>query len=98
MFDTLGRHSTFLYRMIFAILWCFSGVLDIICKKSSGELNAIMRTTVAFTQMNGGAAPNVMPPEATMVSNIRLNPEDAVDSALEYIRKTLTIKTLSSTE
>ena len=89
MFDTLGRHSTFLYRMIFANLWCFSGVLDMICRKSGGELNAIMRTTVAFTQMNGSAAPNVIPPEATMVSNIRLNPADTIDSALEYLKKTI---------
>lgn len=88
MFDTLGRHSTFVYRMIFANLWCFSGVLDMICKKSGGELNALMRTTVAFTSMNGSKAPNVIPPEATMVSNIRINPEDTVDSVLEYLRKT----------
>ena len=89
MFDTLGRHSTFLYRMIFANLWCFSGVLDMICKSSGGELNAIMRTTVAFTQMEGSSASNVIPPEATMVSNMRLNPEDNIDSALEYLRKTV---------
>ncbi|MBR6651514.1 MAG: M20/M25/M40 family metallo-hydrolase [Clostridia bacterium] len=89
MFDTLGRHSTFLYRMIFANLWCFSGVLDMICKSSGGELNAIMRTTVAFTQMKGSSASNVIPPEATMVSNMRLNPEDNIDSALEYLRKTV---------
>lgn len=89
MFDTLGRHSNFLYRMIFANLWCFSPVLDMICKKSGGELNALMRTTVAFTQMSGSAAANVIPPEATMVSNIRLNPMDTVDSAMEYLKKTI---------
>ena len=89
MFDTLARHSNFLYRMIFANLWCFSGVLDMICRKSGGELNALMRTTVAFTQMEGSAAPNVIPPEARMVSNMRLNPMDTMDSALEYIRKTV---------
>ena len=39
--------------------------------------------------MKGSSASNVMPPEASMVSNIRLNPSDTVDSAVEYIRKTI---------
>ena len=39
--------------MIFANLWLFGGVLDSICRKSGGELNALMRTTVAFTQAKG---------------------------------------------
>ncbi|MCQ2432805.1 MAG: M20/M25/M40 family metallo-hydrolase [Clostridia bacterium] len=88
MFDTLGRESSFVYRMIFANLWCFGGILDGICKKSGGELNALVRTTVAFTQMNGSKAPNVIPPSAQMVANLRLNPEDTLDSALDYIKKT----------
>ena len=87
MFDTLGRHSTFVYRLIFANLWCFRGVLDAICKRSGGELNALLRTTVAFTQMSGSAAPNVIPPRAAMVSNIRLSPADSVDGAQAYIRR-----------
>ena len=87
MFDTLGRHSTFLYRMIFANLWCFGWVLNLLGRLSGGEMNALLRTTVAFTQMSGSAAPNVIPPEAKMVSNIRLNPEDSVESALAYLRK-----------
>lgn len=89
MFDTLGRHSSFLYRVIFANLWCFGGVLDSMCKKSGGELNALMRTTVAFTQMSGSKAPNVIPPSASMVSNLRLNPEDSVNGAVEYIRSVI---------
>lgn len=86
MFDTLGRYSSFLYKVIFANLWCFSGVLDSICRKSGGELNAMMRTTVAFTQMQGSAAPNVIPPRASMVANLRLNPEDTVQGALDYVK------------
>lgn len=89
MFDTLGRHSSFVYRMIFANLWCFGGLLDSMCKKSGGELNALMRTTVAFTQTSGSKASNVIPPEATMVSNVRLNPQDTMDSALAYLKETI---------
>ncbi len=87
MFDTLGRHSSFVYKMIFSNLAIFRPVLDMICKKSGGELNALMRTTVAFTQMKGSDASNVIPPKATLVSNIRLNPNDDMKSALEYLRK-----------
>ena len=86
MFDTLGRHSSFLYRMIFANLWAFGWVLDLLTRKTGGELNALMRTTVAFTQMKGSKAPNVIPPNASMVSNLRLNPADSVDGAMAYIR------------
>lgn len=87
LFDTLGRHSSFVYRMIFANLWLFFPVLDMLCKKTGGELNALMRTTVAFTQMQGSSATNVIPPQAYMVSNIRLNPADDMDSALARLKK-----------
>ena len=89
MFDTLGRHSSFVYRMIFANMWLFSGVLNLICKKSGGEMNALVRTTVAFTQSEGSSAPNVIPPEASMTANLRLNPKDTVESAVEYIKKVI---------
>lgn len=89
MFDTLGRYSTPLYRVIFANMWCFGWIIDLLGKKSGGEMNALVRTTVAFTQMEGSSARNVIPPEAKMVSNIRLNPADSVASALAYLKKTV---------
>ncbi len=89
MFNTLGRRSTFLYRMIFSNWWAFGWVVNLLGKKSGGELNALIRTTVAFTQMKGSSASNVMPPEASLVSNIRLNPNDTVDGAVERIRRTI---------
>ena len=89
MFDTLGRHSSFLYRMIFANLWCFKPVLDMITKKSGGELNALMRTTVAFTQMSGSKANNVIPPKASMTANIRINPADSSESVLAHFRNVI---------
>ena len=97
MFDTLGRYSTPLYRMIFANLWCFGWVIDLLGRMSGGEMNALVRTTVAFTQMEGSSARNVIPPEAKMVANMRLNPHDSVSSALAYLRKTVNNKDVEIT-
>ena len=89
MFDTLGRHSNFVYKLIFSNLWCFKPVLNMICKSSGGEMNALVRTTTAFTQMEGSTARNVIPAKASMVSNMRLNPQDSVASATEYLKQTV---------
>ena len=89
MFNLLGRHSTFVYRMIFANLWCFLPVLDMICKKSGGELNALMRTSCAFTTMEGSKGLNVIPPYARMTANLRIIPGETVESTLNYVRKTV---------
>ncbi len=89
MFDTLARHSTFVYRMIFANLWLFNPILSLITKKSGGELNALVRTTVAFTQMEGSKGMNVIPAYARMVSNSRILPGETIESTVEHIKKTV---------
>ncbi len=87
MFDTLGRHSSFALKLVFANLWLFKPVLDLICRLSGGEMNALCRTTTAFTQMQGSSGRNVLPAEAYLISNMRLNPEDSVESATEYLKR-----------
>ena len=87
MFNTLARHSGFLYRMIFANLWCFSPLLNRICKKTSGEMNALLRTTAVFTQMEGSEGMNVIPAKAKMVANLRILPGETMESSLEHLKK-----------
>lgn len=89
MFDTLGRYSTLLYRMIFANLWCFKGLLDKICRKTGGELNALMRTTAAFTQMSGSKGMNVLPPYAEMIANLRIMCGETTEDAVAYLKKVI---------
>ena len=89
MFDTLGRHSSFALKIVFANLWLFRPVLDLICRAGGGEMNALCRTTTAFTMMEGSNARNVIPAEASLISNMRLNPADSVASAEAFLRQTV---------
>ncbi len=87
MFDTLGRHSSFGYRIIFANLWLFSPVLDLFGRMSGGSLNALLRTSCAFTVMRGSDANNVIPPKASITANLRIINGETVESAIEHLKK-----------
>ena len=87
MFDTMGRYSTFLYRFLFANIKVFTPLLDVFTRLTGGELNAIVRTTTAFTMMEGSQGVNVIPPVAKMMSNHRLAPGDTQEKILAEIKK-----------
>jgi carboxypeptidase PM20D1 len=89
MFNSLGRYSSFGYKIIFANLWCFKPLLDIMVKQKGGELNALLRTTCAVNKVEGSKAFNVMPPKASAGLNIRLLATESIDAAVAYLKKAI---------
>ena len=87
MLDTLGRHASFPMRLVLANLKVFKPVLDIVCQASGGELNALMRTTCAATQMSGSDANNVLPAKASVGFNLRVINGESCAEAEERVRK-----------
>jgi len=51
--------------------------------------NALLRTTVAPTLIEGCIQVNVLPQRATATLNLRLLPGDSIEGALEYIRQNI---------
>ena len=89
MLDILGRHSGFAYKILFANLWCLEGLFDKVCRASGGELNAMMRTTMAFTMARGSKQANVMPNEASATVNLRLINTTTVEQAADHLRRVI---------
>lgn len=88
MLESMGRYSSsFLVKILCANIWLFKGLLGFVGKKIGGNINALLRTTTAFTQMKGADALNVIPTEAYMTSNHRILPGETVASTLEYVKK-----------
>lgn len=89
LLDTVGCHTSLVPRAIIANLDLFSPVIDLFTRTQGGNPNAVVRTTIAFTQMEGSPAHNVIPPIASVVANIRVIPGDSIDGVLAYLKKTI---------
>lgn len=89
LFETVGPHSTFGIRLLFGNLWCFGWLVKALAPKLGGELNAMMRTTMAFTMAEGSKQINVLPGAATAGVNLRLINLDTTEQAVEHMKKAI---------
>ncbi len=83
----MAKNASFPMRIIFANLWLFRPVLYLLCSIIGGEFNALVRTTVAFTQMEGSHAFNVMPTSPYVIANVRINCGETTGSVLKRLEE-----------
>lgn len=86
MLKQLGNHDRGLKKFILKNINIFFPIFKNKLAKDS-MLNAMLRTTFAFTMCKGSDAPNVIPQEASAVVNVRILPGDTIEEVIEHIKK-----------
>ena len=87
MFDILGRHAGLAVRLFYSNLGLFAPLLNLVAKKMGGEINALVRTTVAFTKMQASDAVNVFPTEGIIEADVRLMEGSTAETVIADLKK-----------
>lgn len=88
LLEYLGPEMPVFERFAVANQWLLGGLI----KRSftaGRATNAVIRTTMAVTMIDGGVSPNVLPPSATTTVNVRLLPGDTSAEVVEHIRQVI---------
>jgi carboxypeptidase PM20D1 len=89
MVDALGRHAPVGYRTLFAHAAYLRPGLAVVLSRASREANALVRTTVAITQLEGSKARNVLATRARAHANIRIALGETVQSTVHRLRRVI---------
>ena len=87
MFETLAPYAGFPLKLVLSNLWLFRQILLKVLPMISAQAGAMIRTTMAFTQMSGSDACNVLPQEASVSANMRFIPHQGMEESLGIVRK-----------
>lgn len=86
MLETLASEAPLTTRLAIANPWLFEGLLrDTIGSTPQGA--AMLHTTIAPTMLQGASRENILPSTASVTLNLRLDPEDSVETALAHLRE-----------
>jgi carboxypeptidase PM20D1 len=89
MVDACGRHAPGAYRALFAHAAQLRPALAAVLARASREGNAMVRTTVAITELEGSKAANVLATRARAHANIRIALGETVQSTVERLRRVI---------
>jgi carboxypeptidase PM20D1 len=88
LLDAFAPHLGFVMRAAIANRWAFAPLLGA-RMGSTPAGDALLRTTIAPTELSGGTKENVLPQEVHALVNLRLHPRDSSAGALEHLRRSV---------
>ena len=88
MLDALAPEMPFARRMVFANRWLFGPLLIRVLELTSAS-NALIRTTMVPTVIEGGIKDNVLPRTASVTINVRILPGDTIESVITHVRQAI---------
>ncbi|MGY1609797.1 M20/M25/M40 family metallo-hydrolase [Geodermatophilus sp. SYSU D00700] len=103
MVDAAGRHAAGPHRALFAHAGALRPLLARALARASREANALVRTTVAVTELEGSGARNVLATRARAHLNVRIALGETVQSTVERLRRVVAdpsveVRVLSGTD
>ena len=89
LLNIMGRHCGFAYKLVFANMWLFSGLVKWLFTKLSADTRALVSSTFAFTTLNGGNQTNIIPNHVEANVNVRVAPFDTPEDVIKHVRKVI---------
>lgn len=74
LMEDAGRHARLPWRLVYANLSPLRPFISLWAAMRGGEMNALLRTTCAFTALAGSKAVNVLPDQASATASVRILP------------------------
>ncbi|MEM1217265.1 MAG: M20/M25/M40 family metallo-hydrolase [Bacteroidota bacterium] len=85
-FDFIGPEFGRVRQLLFANRW-ITAPLIISSLEQDRAANALIRTTIAPTMIQGGIRSNVLPAKASAKVNVRIKPGETIESVKEWVRE-----------
>ncbi|WP_199580084.1 M20/M25/M40 family metallo-hydrolase [Blastococcus sp. TBT05-19] len=89
MVDAVGRYADAPYRALFAHAGRLRPALAQVLSRAGREANALVRTTVAVTRLEGSPAANVLATRALAHLNIRIALGETVQTTVDRLRRVI---------
>ena len=86
LFTDIGKHTSYLGRIVFCNLWMLKPLLLKIMTKIPPAAS-LVRTTTAVTMSKGSPAANVLPEKASVTINFRIMPGESIEDVRRHIEK-----------